>query len=282
MYIVKQNGFLYLRHSIRKNGKTITIGEYLGREIPANIEEIKSELLKKVNIELFEKLNRIKSRFKEEFDRFPASAREKFFEQLSIDFTYNTNAIEGSTLTFEDTENLLKRKMSSEKPLRDIQEAIAHQELFLKIINENMKIDNKLILNWHNALFAKTKPDMAGKYRDYLVRVGGYIAPDWQDIPELINKMLIWYNKNKNVMHPVELSARFHFKFEKIHPFGDGNGRIGRILMNCILNNEGFPILVIEYKKRKSYYHALSQSEDRFFHYFARRYLASYKRYISK
>ena len=76
----------------------------------------------------------------------------------------------------------------------------------------------------------------------------------------------------------VELAGKAHFQFEKVHPFGDGNGRIGRLLMNHILWNAGYPMLIIEYKKRSSYYKALTKGEDGFVKYFIRRYLAVHKR----
>ena len=83
-------------------------------------------------------------------------------------------------------------------------------------------------------------------------------------------------------MHPVELAARAHFKFEKIHPFGDGNGRVGRLITASILHQKGYPQLIIEYKRRISYYKALSKSEDDFIMYFIRRYIRVYQRYIKE
>lgn len=116
------------------------------------------------------------------------------------------------------------------------------------------------------------KPDIAGKIRDYLVKVGPYRAPYWQDLNLLLKDFFNWYNKNKK-MNPIELAARAHYKFEKIHPFGDGNGRIGRLIMAHILWKDKFPILTINYKKRKSYYSALNKNENKFLQYFIRQYL---------
>ena len=126
-------------------------------------------------------------------------------------------------------------------------------------------------------IFNDTKPDIAGKFRNYLVRVGQHIAPDWQDVEALIKDFFKFIQENKK-MNPVELSAKVHYKFEKIHPFGDGNGRIGRLLMNHILWSNGYPMLIIEYQKRKSYYKSLQKDEDNFVSYFIRRYLAVHKK----
>ena len=79
---------------------------------------------------------------------------------------------------------------------------------------------------------------------------------------------------NTSKSHPVELAGIVHYRFERIHPFGDGNGRIGRLLMNYILWHAGYPMLIIEYKKRASYYKALDKGEEGFLKYFMRRYLA--------
>ena len=108
------------------------------------------------------------------------------------------------------------------------------------------------------------------------MRVGDYIAPDWQDVKKLMADLIRFMHVAD--MNPVELAARAHYHFEKIHPFGDGNGRIGRLLMNKILWEKGFPMLIIEYKKRKSYYTALQGDEERFVRYFFRRYLAVHKK----
>ena len=146
------------------------------------------------------------------------------------------------------------------------------------MLDKKEKITNSLLLRWHKEIFGQTKADIAGKFRDYLIRIGTHIAPDWQEVKGLMNGLIGFIKKNKDKINPVELSARAHYKFEKIHPFGDGNGRIGRLLINQILWHEGYPMLIIEYKKRRSYYKALNKSEDGFVSYFTRRYLSVNKR----
>jgi Fic family protein len=106
--------------------------------------------------------------------------------------------------------------------------------------------------------------------------VGSYIAPDWQDIEKLMNDLILFINKS--TLNPVELAAIAHFRFEKIHPFGDGNGRIGRLLMNYILWQAGYPMLIIQYKNRKSYYKAFQKDENTFVKYFIKRYLSVHKK----
>jgi len=284
MRIIKRKGYYYyLQHSFRKKGRVVTKELYLGTKIPKDVEQRKEVFLRQyLKAEVFKQLDTIKKAYKHEWNRIPPSVQKKMLVDLSIEFTYNTNAIEGSPITFEETEELIKHHMAPHKDIRDIQETLNHSELFFKIIKKPQLVTNKTVLQWHKELFSNTKPDMAGRYRDYLVRVGHYIAPDWQDVKRLMNELVQWYSKNFASLHPIELAARAHYKFEKIHPFGDGNGRTGRLIIASILQKTGFPHLIIEYKRRISYYKALSKTEGDFLMYFIRRYLRVHKTYLKK
>ena len=149
------------------------------------------------------------------------------------------------------------------------------------MLENKEKISNNLLLKWHFDVFNETKKDISGKYRDYRVRVGNYVAPDWQDVKELMHKLTLFINNNMKKMNAVELSARAHYKFEMIHPFGDGNGRVGRLLMNYILWHKNYPMLIIEYKNRSSYYRALEKGEEEFVNYYFKRYLSVHKKRIA-
>lgn len=274
MKIVKKKGFYYLRHSYRKGKIIINKEKYLGKEIPEHIEIIKQELLQEEKKELYKKLEKIKTHFQKEWEKFPDSVKEKELEEIAIAFTYNTNAIEGSTITLEEAREIIHDKIAPNKPLRDIKETEAHAKVFLEMLKKKEKISNKLFLDWHEKIFGETKQDIAGKYRDYLVRVGDYRAPDWQDIKDLMNQLVRFISSSKT--NAVELAAISHYRFERIHPFGDGNGRVGRLLINYILWYNNYPMLIIEYKKRRSYYKAF-RSEEKFINYFMRRYLSVHK-----
>jgi len=266
--------YFYLKSSFRKGSKVLTKEKYLGKKIPENIEEIKKEFQK----DLYKKLENIKNNFQKEWKKLPETAKEKEKQEISIVFTYNTNAIEGSTITLEEAREIIHDKISPNKPLRDVKETEAHSKVFLKMLDKKEEISNEILLRWHREIFSETKSDIAGKYRDYLVRVGYHIAPDWQNVKIMMNNLIYFINKEK--MNPVELSARAHYQFEKIHPFGDGNGRIGRLLTNHILWYAGYPMIIIEYKKRKSYYKALQKEEESFVKYSIRRYLSIHKKRV--
>jgi len=284
MDIIKKKNYYYLKHSYRKGKKVITKEIYLGKAIPKNIEQIKKQFLTDLKKELYVKLNQIKNNYSKEWKKYPSSIKKELLVDFSVNFTYNTNAIEGSTINKDETEDIIKRKISPNKPLRDVQETINHSKTFLKMLNEKKNLNLSLLLKWHNDIFIDSKPDIAGKIRDYHVKVGDYICPDWQDLKKLINEFFDWYKKNTSKEHPVELAALAHYKFIKVHPFGDGNGRITRLITNFILHKKRFPLMVIEYKNRKSYYKALRKSDKEgetvFVKYFVRRYLTQYNRYL--
>ena len=227
---------------------------------------------------IYRKLEKIRKNFQKEWKRCLESAKQREKEEIAIAFTYNTNAIEGSTITLEETREIVVDKIAPNKSLKDIRETEAHFKVFLKMIETKEKISEKLLLKWHNEIFKETKPDIAGRFRDFLVRVGMYRAPDWQDIDKLMKEFFMFLKNAK--MNQVELVARAHYRFEKIHPFGDGNGRIGRLIMNHILWQNKYPMLIIEYAKRKSYYKALNRNEDGFVNYFLRRYLTVHKKML--
>ncbi|MBI3035876.1 Fic family protein [Candidatus Woesearchaeota archaeon] len=280
MNIVRQKDYYYLAHSFRKDGEVVHREKYLGRGIPADIEELKDAFLHECMQEgVIKKLKFIKKNFRKEWKRCPQSVKKEILIDLSVSFTYNTNAIEGSTITREETEDIIKNRISPNKPIRDVQETLNHSKVFFEVLNEKKELSKHLILQWHEEIFKDTKPDIAGKIRDYLVRVGSYVAPDWQELGKLMKEFFGWYSKNKGTMNPVELAARAHYKFEKIHPFGDGNGRAGRLVIAYILKRSGYPLLIIEHKKRKAYYHALSKPENDFVNFFFRGYISAHKKY---
>ncbi len=274
-----KNEYFYLQHSFRKNGKVITKELYLGKKIPENIDEIKTKLAHEPHAALAKKLDKLRKNFQEEWKRTPLSAQEKELQEVAIAFTYNTNAIEGSTITLEEARLILEDKVAPNKPLRDIRETESHAAVFLQMLKTKEKISNKLVLKWHEEIFKETKPDIAGAFRNYQVRVGPYLAPDWRKVENLMEQLVAFINES--TLSSVELAARAHYVFEKIHPFGDGNGRIGRLLMNYILWRNGYPMLIIEYSKRKSYYKALQRPEEGFASYFIRRYLAVHKQRLN-
>ncbi len=271
--------YYYLQHSFRKGRKVITKEKYIGVELPKNIDEIKGEFSRELKKELYGRLERIRDNFQEEWKKLPKSVQEKEKEEIAIAFTYNSNAIEGSKITLEEVRGIIHEGIAPNKPIKDIKETESHSKVFLEMLNKKEKITDKLFLKWHQEIFWGTKPDISGKYRYYGVRVGSYIAPDWKEVKPTMKRIIEFANNSK--LNPVELAIRVHYKFEMIHPFGDGNGRIGRLLMSHILWHSGYPMLIIEYVKRSSYYKAFTKGQEEFVNYFLGRYLAVHKKRLN-
>ncbi len=278
MRIIKRKkgnlNYYYLQHSFRKKGKVVTREKYIGVVVPKDINRIKREFRKEIQPDLYHRLEAVKKNFQKDWGKLPKSIKEQQKEELAITFTYNTNAIEGSTISEAEVRGIILDKVSPSKPLRDIKEAEAHNAVFLEMLEKRKPISNSILLEWHKKIFNQTKPELAGRYRDYNVRIGSHVAPNHREVKKLLNQLIRFIDNEQNKVNPIELSAIVHYRFEKIHPFGDGNGRIGRLLINHILWHSGYPILIIEYKNRNTYYKALDRDEDGFVSYFFRKYLS--------
>ena len=170
------------------------------------------------------------------------------------------------------------------RPIEDVKEAENHKKVFYEMLDYKKKITIATIIHWHKELFKETKKQEAGIIRKYDVGITGskYIPPHAIELNFLIREFFDWYNNNKNNTHPVRLAALVHLKFVSIHPFGDGNGRISRLLMNYVLRKNNYPMLVIDYSERNSYYNALEKSQinkeaNSFILWFFRRYVKEFE-----
>ena len=268
--------YYYLQHSYRREGKVITKERYLGKEIPNNLEEIKKNPIHDTQENfMLEKLEKIRSDFQKEWKQYPESAKQRQMQELAIIFTYNTNAIEGSKITLEETRSILEDQVAPNKPLRDIRETEAHAKIFLEMLKKEEPISQSLLLRWHKEMFKETKADIAGRFRTWQVSVGPYFPPLWNKIEKSMAQLMEFINRSS--MNPVEVAIRAHYIFVKIHPFGDGNGRIGRLLMNYILWKNDYPMFVTENTKKRAYYKSLEKSEEGFRNYLMGRYIATHK-----
>jgi Fic family protein len=281
--------YYYLYHD-DKRGKRTQKEIYLGKKIPDDIEERKQELLLEINRDdWIPKLEKIKQNYVKQKAKLPPEIKEKELKLFSVKFTYNTQRIEGSTLTLKETHDLLEEGRSpSNKPNNDVKEAEAHQKLFFKAIKDPSDLSSSKVISWHKELLEETEPNIAGKLRDYNVGIGGskFVPPDHKAVKTIVDGFFSWYNKNKNKLNPVELAALVHLKFVTIHPFGNGNGRISRLMMNFVLNKLGYPLLDIDYKDRRSYYNTLERAQTKeddiiFLQWFMKRYLKIYNKFLT-
>lgn len=198
----------------------------------------------------------------------PASVLEKIYDNVKTEYIYNSNAIEGNSLTLKETEVVLEYGITVKgKPLKDHIEA-KNQAYALDFLKEEVKlkkeIDKKLIKEFHQIIIGDIDREIAGKFRTYPVTIKASETKTSSPlhIEEELDKLIKWYNSEKN-LSTIEKVAIFHSKFEKIHPFGDGNGRTGRLLMNFELMKEGYPITIIKNEDRLEYYNSLEKAQTK-------------------
>lgn len=206
---------------------------------------------------------------KEEYDRLKVnkSALLQIIDEAEIpESVYNSNAIENSTLTLKETEKiLLEMEVSSDVSLREVFEAknLARIMEYVRGKAKEEESSKELILLLHQMLLANIDESIAGRFRkahEY-VRVGTHIAPAAEHIERMIEAILVEYSSN-HTLYFVDKIAKFHLDFESIHPFNDGNGRIGRLLLNYQLFRLGFPGVIIRDKEQKTYYDAFNEYRD--------------------
>ena len=189
------------------------------------------------------------------------------FEAELPEAVYNSNAIENSTLTIAETEKiLLDLEVSRNVSVREVFEA-KNLGWVYEYIQDKVSVksvDENLILLLHKMLILNIDEHIAGRFRGLgeYVRVGAHIAPAPEHVESMISSALIEYSGD-HIRFFLEKIGRFHLEFERIHPFVDGNGRIGRVLVNYQLMQLGFPPIIIRDKEKKFYYRAFRQYHEK-------------------
>lgn len=261
---------------------------YLGKKIPDNLELLKKEFEE----EIFQKeknplLEKIKKKYSEFSKKIDPKIRKSSHHGFKIIHIYSTQRIEGSAMTLGQTKKLLEDHLSpKDTSTEDIIEAEQMAIIFDDMLNGDNDISKKLILYWHKKLFEKTDTNNAGSFRraDVVSYLGKTEYVLWVDVISDIEELIKWYNKNKTRINPVQLSAIFHKRFELIHPFIDGNGRIGRMLMLLILHQNKYPMMNILPKEKQTYIKKLESSYLKnndfiFVKWFVSKYLRDTKKY---
>ena len=197
---------------------------------------------------MFDKIEKLKSKLN---DYRPLTEGEvkRLREEFLIDFTYNSNAIEENTLILQETALIIKEGITiDKKPLKEHLESVGHKDAFYyveELVKEKLELSEKIIKDIHT-LVLMDKPQDRGVYRN--------ILPQPYIVPKLMEQLIGEYKEQSNDMHVVEKVSLFHLKFKSIHPFIDGNGRTGRLILNLELMKEGYPRINIKFKDRRKYY----------------------------
>ncbi len=186
---------------------------------------------------------------------------EHLREVFTVEYTYASNAIEGNTLTLEETALVLNGMTIDQKPLREHLEAIGHRDAFRYleevVRNEEVPLSERLIRELH-ALVLIDRPEDRGQYRRIPVRIlnAVHTPPQPYEVPIRMEQLLAEFKHTP--FHPIEAAARFHVAFEAIHPFIDGNGRTGRLLLNFMLMRKGYLPINVKFADRRKYYDAFT------------------------
>ena len=209
-------------------------------------------------VELFAEVDALKAELDK---RRPLTQGElqRLRDEFLIEYTYNSNAIEGNTLTLQETALVLEGITVDKKPLRDHLEAVGHRDAFLYVqdlVKNNVPFSENIIKQIHTLVLMDRTEDR-GVYRRIPVRIMGayHVPPDPLFVPEQMENLVAEFAGNKK-LNPIERATLFHLKFEGIHPFLDGNGRTGRLILNLMLMQAGYPPINVKYSDRKRYYEA--------------------------
>lgn len=220
-----------------------------------------------INFDLLQSIEG-KKRELDTFRPFSPELVRKLDEQFTVEWTYNSNAIEGNTLTLQETDLVINRGLTiGNKTLKEHFEAINHKEgiqYVYDFVKKKKELDENTILEIHKMILRNISEIDAGRYRNENVMILGaiHLPPSAVKIPKLMAEFMEWYYENKTKLSVVELAAWIHYKLVYIHPFIDGNGRASRLLMNLILLQHGYPPAVILNIDRKRYYRFLKEADS--------------------
>jgi len=212
----------------------------------------------------YNRLDTLKARL-DSFRPLPSEIVDNLHEDLILRWTYNSNAIEGNTLTLKETKVALEGITVGGKTLREHLEAINHREAILfveKLTAKNELLSEINIRSIHSLILKGIDDKNSGTYRKINVTIAGadHVPPDFIEVPEQMGNFINWYRTHGLNLHPAERAARVHADFVKIHPFIDGNGRTARLLMNLELMKDGYPAVVLPVERRLEYYETLDMA----------------------
>ncbi|MHA2335547.1 MAG: Fic family protein, partial [Candidatus Hodarchaeales archaeon] len=278
---IKGKYYLYAVKSLRlPNGKIKKISKLINRAIDAKTPEVSAYFDQK-ELELFvnyanetyeslkihdpnslKKIEHMRIEYKKILGSLSAAQKKDLFDRFTVNFTYESNAIEGNSLTLKDVAIVIHEKAAIKgKSLREIYETRNCRKVMELILKKKFKVTEKDIFTMHSLLVKDMEIPKGYKTVPNFIYGRDVMTTPPEKVQEEMKRLLKWYNANKSKIHPLQMAAQFHSRFENIHPFEDGNGRVERFLINVMLVNEDYPPLIIRKTQRISYFNALEKSD---------------------
>lgn len=294
--IIHGKPYYYLRISMRVKGKIVVKDiAYLGndaaqveerlKEIPGHEKEIRKAYrnikkfvqeehylnkAKKLKLRetpyleksLLEQVEAIKLHFNEHFLKMDKKTIGETYRHFLIEFAFNTTSMEGNTITLAEANKLLEENLTPKnRTLREIYDLQNTEKVFFEILEGKKELSHDLIIQIHDALMDNIDDRKGYRTHDIKVLKSHFEATPFPYIKADIDILLQWHKKHKQVLHPLVLAGLFHQKLEKIHPFSDGNGRTGRMILIAMLLNKGYPPLIIRKTGRGDYLDAMAKGD---------------------
>lgn len=301
---IKGKKYLYLMKSLRlPDGKVINLQKIVDKkENPKKLEQkyrdffLQKEKDAYANFALrnykignvfpeeqIKKIESMKVEYNYLLKNFSKEQYKDVFDRFIANFTYESNAIEGSSLTLKDVSIVMFENRSLEgKELREIWETKNSRDVMEKILKRQFKVTEKDIIKMHKMLMKNI--DTRTGYKQFPNEIIGsdvkLALPE--RVKDEMRNLIEWYEKNPEKLHPLQMSALFHGKFERIHPFADGNGRVGRFAITAMLVNKGYPPLIIRKTQRDSYIKTLEDFHRGYTTNIERFFLEKYKKTFEK
>ncbi len=246
-----------IRKAYRNIKKAVESEHYLAIAKEAKIKQ--DDYIEPV---LLLKAEAAKAHYNSVFLKLDPKTMHEAYDNFLIEFAYNTTSIEGNTITLPEAERLLKENLTpKDREPREIFDLQNTKKAFFYLIEEKPKINEEILAIIHDMLIENIDKRKGYRMQDIRVFKSHFDASPAEYVKADIGILFKWYEANKSKLHPLVISAAFHHKLEKIHPFHDGNGRTGRMMMNYMLMLFGYPPVIIPKKSRPDYLNALSKAD---------------------
>lgn len=287
MYITKKRiegkEYTYAEHSVRMpNGKKANISKRVPEgTTEEELDEYREYFIDKecdlagdwalenyefsypLSEEDVKKVERMRVLYKRIMGKVKGKDREDLWKRFVANFTYDSNAIEGNSLTLKDVTMLLfEKEMPEGKDLREIYETRNSKEALDRILEKRYRVSQEDIIALHRVVVRDIDERTGYKKLPNVILSRDVETTPPEKVEEEMNKLIEFYEQNKGGLHPVQLVSKFHGRFEKIHPFADGNGRVGRFLALIQFLDQGYPPPIIRKSQRRSYFNALQAFDN--------------------